>query len=74
MGVVKGLFGIGGKDPQADALAEAQKRQMAEQDTQRAELDQQNAALATRLGRSGRRGILSFMETGDAGLKSVLGG
>lgn len=76
-GLVKGLFG-GGRDRAAEAkqeaIAEVQRRQMAEQDTQRAELEQSGAALQTRLGQNRRRGILSFMETGDSGLKTVLGG
>jgi len=76
MKTIAGLFGMGGakSDPRADALAESQKRQMAEQDTQRAELDQQGAALSARLGDRRRRGALSFAETGDSGLKAVLGG
>lgn len=73
-GVVKALFGGGGRDPRADAIAETQKRQLAEQDAQRAELEQANAGLATRLGRNARRGALAFAETGEAGLKSTLGG
>lgn len=74
MKTISALFGGGGSDPRADAIAETQRKQLAEQDTQRAELEQGNATLATRLGRSARRGVLSYMETGDAGLKTVLGG
>lgn len=76
MKAIAGLFGLGGsgRDPKADAIAEAQKRQLAEQDQQRAELDQQQGAMAARLGQSRRRGVLAFAETGEGGLKTVLGG